>query len=141
MPEGFKKGTDGVYPVFFLDDTVIGLDTSLTDSFEGNAFLECGCQDYKKREQRFDEGKSYKRQQKSQELGWDCVATCEHIILLKRYFIRPLLEHVIAVIAESHPNRKTETTATFLRSREAGIFPRIAHEVAAKYLEGSAQTH
>jgi len=133
-PAGFDKEVDERSPVFEVDNRVLSVDEALDRAYEGCDYLVCGCEDYQERERRFDAGESYKWFQDNPEFGWDCVATCNHITLVKRYFARPLMDKVLETIAEQESNPAL-ATAQFLQSREAGFFPRIALKSSADYLK------
>ncbi|MFH1307268.1 MAG: hypothetical protein ABIH72_00260 [archaeon] len=139
-PEGFNsKNEDGNYPVFMVDNKIILLDESLSNTYEGCAFLVCDCDDYQERMQRFESEESYKSLQSSPDFGWDCVATCSHITLIKRYFSKPLLKKTLDTLISNSTGTK-KLANKFITSREAGIFPISALLVLADYLDNKAQS-
>ncbi len=118
-------------PVFYLDDRLICAFEESAVAIEGPVYLICGCDDYKERERKFDAGETYKKQRYIEDFEWDCVATCEHIALINRYFRKPLMEKALEEFVKENSNELNE----YLKSREAGIFPRTAAFVFADYLK------
>ena len=51
-PAGFDK--EEPFPVFGVDNVIIGVNEVLADALEGNAYLICGCEDYNKRERKYN---------------------------------------------------------------------------------------
>lgn len=133
-PKGFNKRVDGISPVFSLDNKTISIYENLSDSYENCAYLVCGCKDYKKREKRFENEEKYKKLQNNPDFVWDCIATCQHITLVKKYFVKPLMEKVLEEIA-NHKSNPIKVAAEFLGSREGGFFPRTTLRVSAEYLK------
>src|SRR3989339_2125334 len=99
-PAGFEKEKDGLSPIFKVDTRIINIDQALERSYEGCAYLVCGCNDYKRRAKKCYRGESYQRLQESSDFGWDCVATCQHISLIRRYLAISLIGKTLETIAE-----------------------------------------
>lgn len=115
-------------PVLSIDRQTISVDKHGLEA----TYMICGCSDYRMRQEAFDRGETYQRQQRSEtiEFGWDCVATCEHLRLARRYFATPFLEHVISVLKEKSEN----VVQDFSSSVEAQLFPEKALVVLGNYL-------
>ena len=131
-PSGLHRGADET-PVFYVDGTPLSVRN--IHNFLRASHLVCGCEDYNERERRFYAGETYKKQQKGCDFGWDCVATCHHIELIKRYFARPVLQKVLDKIKESESEKNL--MGDFLRTMEAQIFPHIALDMSVDYLDES----
>jgi len=128
-PSGFQiKRGDYTFPVFTIDDVVIRVD--IPHEAEGAAYMVCDCDDYKERYRRFQAGKTYKKQQKMPDFGWDCVATCGHITLINRYFA----SHVLARAKEKLEKLPTNEAAAFLRSDKARLFAKKSLSIGVEYV-------
>lgn len=134
-PAGFELEEDDRSPIFKVNCLVISIDEFLSRNYEGNAFLVCGCDRYKEKERLFEEGKSYTHlQEHAVDFGWDVVATCNHIMLLKRYFARPFLEEVLKAVGRQFDSG--QVAEKFVLSREASVFPKARYQVLAEYTAG-----
>ncbi len=131
-PSGYKTPDDGYdrFPVFRVDDTPISVDMNLSVAYEGCTYFVCGCKDYQEREKRYDQGESYKRFQNDPQFGWDCIATCQHIILLKRNFQGELIRRALEEAKKRNLN-ESRALAELLRSAEGEAFPSpvLAHMI------------
>ncbi len=131
-PSGFERAQeDYTFPVFTIDDLVIRVD--IPHEAEGQAHMVCDCDDYAEKYRKFQAGESYKRQQeKDPDFGWYCVATCEHIQLIKRYLIPHAINTVRELLKDLPPD---EAGIAFGHSLEARIFGRNSLILMVEYVE------
>ena len=143
-PEGYTRLVEDLPTVLEVDDRTIGFNDTPGIS-EGCYFFVCGCDDYAKRKRDYESGISYKRFANDPDFDWDCIATCGHIALARRYFARPLANKVIGDIYAREARPFTKLFGSREYSLLNALNPRLTSSLMGHYQDlreaGSSKVH
>ncbi len=117
-----------------VDDRVISAVFFNPFNYEGSTYFVCPCDDYNRRKDSFESGRSYShnRTNYQEQLEWDDVATCNHIALVRRFFAPNLVKKVLEEFVKE--GSLTDEIRDAMRlNLETNLFPRQMLRQQADY--------